>query len=624
MSVGNVALNSSMRSSLLSVKNTQRLFDSTQEKLSTGYKVNTALDNPSSYFVAQSLNFRANDLDSLLNEIGQAVSSLEVADKGIVSLQDMMSQAKSIVTSARDVSNVKASVASAVYFDSSATKSKVVEQVVQGTAGGDGITTGDKITIRVGDSTTLVGTANVQDSTKLSSLSSENDFGSVVVDNKKYNITTNAAENTMTTTVVAEHASSSKVYELTAYDATAKTATIRDKDGKTIDLKLADAIADTIGSDKTKAAVGMTVSLNTDYIQTVTEEGKTTIPAAGATLSLTVDTEGKYSVGTVTDGIGDSIINVKSGSTVGEMADFIENMIGNNKVSVSVESSKLKIATKDTTAVGVSGNFASIFGMDEGETIRLSSDDTGESLRQKINSLNGVLSEFNDNGALVIQSEYGDDMIISGDLAEKLGIDGQITNGSNERAKYADQFNNVLSQIDEFVQDTSYRGVNLLNGGSLEVVLNEASTTKMELAGVHFDSVGLGVTKVGNRWNSNDSVNDSLSQVSKATSLLRAQASKFGQQLSTIQVRQDFTEKMVNHLQSGADKLVLADSSEEMAKLLALQTRQALGAQSLTLSNYSSQSILQVFETSGQDIQVPDAQMTLSQLTDIQATAVSE
>ena len=120
MSTNKIALTSSMRSNLLSLKNTQKLFDSTQDKLSTGYKVNSAMDNPSSYFTAQSLNARADDLNTLLDSIGQAVSTLQVTDQGITSLQDLVSQAKSIANSARDTANVKANTTSKVYFNKDA------------------------------------------------------------------------------------------------------------------------------------------------------------------------------------------------------------------------------------------------------------------------------------------------------------------------------------------------------------------------------------------------------------------------------------------------------------------------------------------------------------------------
>ena len=77
--------------------------------------------------------------------------------------------------------------------------------------------------------------------------------------------------------------------------------------------------------------------------------------------------------------------------------------------------------------------------------------------------------------------------------------------------------------------------------------------------------------------------------------MLRAQASEFGQNLSTVQIREDFTENMINNLTTGADKLTLADANEEAANLLALQTRQSLATNSLSLASQSAQSVLKLF-----------------------------
>ena len=583
MSTDKIALTSSMRSNLLSLKNTQELFDSTQNKLSTGYKVNSAMDNPSSYFTAQSLNSRADDLNTLLDNIGQAVSTLEVADQGITSLQDLVSQAKSVANSARDASNVQASTTSNVYFDTDALKSKTV--VSQSTAAAN-----DKMVIRYGDSTSMTGTTNVQEDTKLSEIATEGALGSVRIDGTEYKIATNGTANNMTT---ASTYAATDVFKIKAIDTTAGTYTLEDADGNAVTVT--GTIAATTG-DSHAAAVGDTVSGITAINTVVSEDGKTSYTVTG-TAALTEDADHKYVAGTVnaSSSATTTTINVKAGSTVAEMSDVMENMIGTNKVSISVEDSKLNISTKDTTSVEVTGAFATAFGMDAGVEITLDATDTAESLRQKIDALDGVSAEINDKGAMVIKSEYGDDLVISGALAEKLGVSGQATNGSNETAEYASQYNDILTQIDELVQDTSYKGVNLLNGNDLKVVFNENSTSTMELKGVTFDSTGLGFTAAEGDWKTTASIDKSFEQISKATSTLRTQASKFGQQLSTIEIRQDFTENMVNELQSGADKLTLADNNEEAANLLALQTRQSLATNSLSLANQSAQSVLQLF-----------------------------
>ena len=76
---------------------------------------------------------------------------------------------------------------------------------------------------------------------------------------------------------------------------------------------------------------------------------------------------------------------------------------------------------------------------------------------------------------------------------------------------------------------------------------------------------------------------------------MRTQASKFGSNLTTVQTRQDFTKNMITTLQTGADNLVLADTNEEGANLLALQTRQQLSTTALSLSAQADQAVLRLF-----------------------------
>ena len=78
-----IELTASMRTNLLSLQSTQSLMDMTQERLSSGLKVNSAIDNPASYYTAQSLNNRANDLSALLDSMGQGIQTIKAADEAI-------------------------------------------------------------------------------------------------------------------------------------------------------------------------------------------------------------------------------------------------------------------------------------------------------------------------------------------------------------------------------------------------------------------------------------------------------------------------------------------------------------------------------------------------------------
>ena len=97
----NITLSAGIRQNLLSLQNTAANLTTTQEHLSTGKKVNTAFDNPTSYFTSQSLNNRANDLSSLLDQIGQAQQTLDAANNGLTSLTSLLEQALSTAQQAQ-------------------------------------------------------------------------------------------------------------------------------------------------------------------------------------------------------------------------------------------------------------------------------------------------------------------------------------------------------------------------------------------------------------------------------------------------------------------------------------------------------------------------------------------
>src|SRR5712672_388799 len=94
--MSSIVLSASVRQNLLSLQSTADLLATTQNRLSTGRKVNTALDNPTNYFTAQGLDNRANDISNLLDSIGNGVQVLQAANTGITSLQKLVDSAKSV------------------------------------------------------------------------------------------------------------------------------------------------------------------------------------------------------------------------------------------------------------------------------------------------------------------------------------------------------------------------------------------------------------------------------------------------------------------------------------------------------------------------------------------------
>ncbi|OPZ78392.1 MAG: flagellin [Alphaproteobacteria bacterium ADurb.Bin438] len=208
--------------------------------------------------------------------------------------------------------------------------------------------------------------------------------------------------------------------------------------------------------------------------------------------------------------------------------------------------------------------------------------------------------EIDANGKLKIIMTNGDDIIIndlSGTPSSVLGIQATGMDGTNVRKSYAEQYDTIVQQIDDLIlnNDSSYKGTNLLNGQDLTVYFNEYRTSSLKIDSVVFDTLGLGIKDSTNEWKNNADIQKSLSQVDGAISMIEAQASEFGQNLSAIQNRQDFTENMTNILTTGADSLTLADMNEEAANMLSLKVRQELGTNALSLASQSQQSVLKLF-----------------------------
>src|SRR5262245_19670753 len=119
-----IVLSASVRQNLLSLQSTADLLATTQNRLATGKKVNTALDNPTNFFTAQSLDGRASDISNLLDGISNGVQILQAANTGITSLQKLVDTAKSIANQALQTtvgystkSNVSATIAGATSGD---------------------------------------------------------------------------------------------------------------------------------------------------------------------------------------------------------------------------------------------------------------------------------------------------------------------------------------------------------------------------------------------------------------------------------------------------------------------------------------------------------------------------
>jgi flagellin len=164
------------------------------------------------------------------------------------------------------------------------------------------------------------------------------------------------------------------------------------------------------------------------------------------------------------------------------------------------------------------------------------------------------------------------------------------------RATLVTQYNQIIAQLTTTAQDASFNGINLLDGNSLKMLFDETGKSTLTIAGVTFNPNGLGLASLATGTDFTDNVltGKVLTALNTASITLRSQASAFGANLSIVQIRQEFSKKLINVLQTGSANLTLADTNEEAANSQALSTRQSIAVSALALANTSQQSVLQL------------------------------
>jgi flagellin len=158
------------------------------------------------------------------------------------------------------------------------------------------------------------------------------------------------------------------------------------------------------------------------------------------------------------------------------------------------------------------------------------------------------------------------------------------------------QYNTLLDQLTALAKDSGYAGKNLLNSDVMTVKFEGVNLT---VTGFSASATGLSVaqsTTGSTMWTKGATFIDaSITQLDSASTTLRTESSKLSGSLSIITTRQDFSTNMINTLNSGSDALTLADTNEEGANMLMLQTRQSLGITALSLSSQAAQAVLKLF-----------------------------
>jgi flagellin-like hook-associated protein FlgL len=477
----------------------------TQNRLATGKKVNSALDNPTNFFTSASLQGRASDMGALLDAMSNGIKTLEAADNGLSAITKTVESMQSTLRQARQDKSFKS----------------------------------DSYTVTLG---TPTGAEDL-----------EFTGGSVGTTPVAVNLTTsvNTLGGGAFTAVDFENGANNN--GAISFDITANGGAVQ---SISITYAEANAVAADAGAVTAEELVEL---INTE------------LDAAGVAATASVDTGGA--------------IDIVSDSADGNTAD----------VTIS----------NFAVANGASGS-----GLANGSGTDAYTAKSVDTLVSEINanvSLVDKIRASNDNGKLRIENLSTADLTVTGVASATSVVNGGATTdtigGNDVRKNLVKQFNELRDQLNKLADDASFNGVNLLRGDKLKITFNETGSSTMEIQAKDADGTATSInasnlditSAVDADFDTDSSIDARLTTLQDSLNTLRSQSSSFGSNLSIVQNRQDFTKSMINTLQTGADNLVLADSNEEGANLLALQTRQQLSTTALSLSAQADQAVLRLF-----------------------------
>lgn len=299
-------------------------------------------------------------------------------------------------------------------------------------------------------------------------------------------------------------------------------------------------------------------------------------------------------------------------SAITKTVEQMQSTLRQARQDKSFATSSYTIDAAATGKLSISGGAVGDTAIDIDLTATVGADTVVKTVDQLIGAINsnadlkGKVRASNDNGKLRIENLSTNALTLTG-AGSSGAIDGSTSEatiaGNDVRKNLVKQFNDLRDQLDKLSDDASINGVNLLRGDKLKITFNETGSSTMEIQAktasgqaTSINADELKITLASNAdFDSDIGIDTKLDSLQSALNQLRSHASAFGSNLSIVQNRQDFTKAMINTLQTGADNLVLADSNEEGANLLALQTRQQLSTTALSLSAQADQAVLRLF-----------------------------
>jgi len=538
--MSDITLSSAVRDNLLSLQNTQVLTNRTQGRLSTGQKVASAVDDPVAYFQAKALGDRATDLNNYKANIDQGVSSLSTALQGITSIQAMVNQLKGLALNAQSATSAQIGQL-VTQFNSLRTQINLLAGDTQYQGLNLIAGSGSSLTISFSNLTASTLSVNSVDVTVgangLNIGNALTSNGGFAVSYAGSNVPTSLGGNysggcIITTTYAGTATSLSQGSFTFSYG------------GDTVTVNVASAGAGPSAAPFTTTSVfsvGQTLQFAVQYTATVAYDVRTGISA---------DQQNGYhfavEYGTLTNTAGSW--SGGNGFTAGAL---LANITLQGLTSNSLASGSYTFNWNGETLTFIVGSA----GMTSSTFTTTQSFVNGSALQIYLSTGHDINDAVNQNVVNAGQNQvYG----LSATTTAGFVISPTTTGG----VYYAP--NNVGSTIYGAVVSGSLS----IAGVTGQLYLDQGLQTE---------------------------VNSVITSLNANLGTLRANAQTLGTNVALLNTRLDFTNNYVNLLQGGSGKLTLADLNAEGANLLALQTRQQLGIQSLSFAGQNERAVLSLF-----------------------------
>jgi flagellin len=502
--MSDVTLSSAVRNNLNTLQSTADMMSKVQNTLATGKKVNSALDNPNNFFTASGLNARANDLSTLLDDMGQSTQTLKAADDGMTGITKLVESAKAKANQALQTQSQYERKEFASQYNELLTQ---IEDIAK-----DSGYKGKNL---------LAGAGN-----DLRTVFNEDSTSKLDIEAVDYTDTTLSTG--LNLSDLTEGAGGATAFNLT---------------GGTSTITLTGADGALNSSSTLSESTGISTTNTLDFVDN-----------SAATAPATVGT------------------SVTAGASVQDLVDGL-NAIAGVSASFDESNGELTIVSNEDFLISESGTSASV-----ALTLGASSEITAA-------ALSSTTATLASSGSFAV----GDTLTLTDGNGYELGsLEVEADTNVDDLVNFANDFNGVTASF-----NSASGRVSLTS--DTDLTLSSDNSTDFASTGFSAGS-GASISALSDSGFATDNdINRTLGRLNNALGTLRTQASEFGTNNSVIENRQDFTKNLISTLEEGAGKLTLADTNEEGANLLALQTRQSLASTSLSFAAQADQNVLRLF-----------------------------